>query len=155
MLLCKGGFMSNQDKRYAGDVTPSAAYEALAADKGAILIDVRSKAEWSYVGVPDLSGLTKGVALVEWQVFPGMAPNADFLDQALAEIKARGGAEGTAIYCLCRSGARSQAAAVALSAAGFQRCYNVSSGFEGPLDQDGHRGNVSGWKADGLPWSQS
>jgi len=38
--------------------------------------------------------------------------------------------------------------------AGFPRAFNVADGFEGPVDQEGHRGTVAGWKADGLPWRQ-
>jgi rhodanese-related sulfurtransferase len=155
IVLLKGASVTISDKRYAGDITPSAAYQALRSDKGAVLIDVRSRAEWSYVGTPDLSALGKKVAFVEWQTFPGMVPNSDFVDQAMSELSALGAGEETAIFCLCRSGARSLAAAVALTAAGFTRCFNVSSGFEGPLDQEAHRGAVSGWKAEDLPWIQN
>jgi len=40
---------------YAGDVNPSDAYVELQADPLAVLVDVRTNAEWSYVGLPDLS----------------------------------------------------------------------------------------------------
>ena len=40
---------------YAGDVPPREAYAALAADDDAVLVDVRTSAEWNYVGLPDLS----------------------------------------------------------------------------------------------------
>jgi rhodanese-related sulfurtransferase len=58
------------------------------------------------------------------------------------------------VLFLCRSGVRSAAAAEAAARAGYAHAYNVTEGFEGPLDADGHRG-VSGWKAAGLPWRQS
>jgi rhodanese-related sulfurtransferase len=58
------------------------------------------------------------------------------------------------IYFLCRSGARSMAAAQAAQAAGYAHVYNIADGFEGPPDGDGHRGTVAGWKADQLPWRQ-
>ncbi|MGE0096622.1 MAG: rhodanese-like domain-containing protein, partial [Alphaproteobacteria bacterium] len=35
----------------------------LARDPNSVLVDVRSQAEWSFVGVPDLSSLGKKVAL--------------------------------------------------------------------------------------------
>jgi rhodanese-related sulfurtransferase len=56
---------------------------------------------------------------------------------------------------LCRSGARSRAAAIAMTRAGLERAYNVAGGFEGELDENRHRGLRNGWKAAGLPWKQS
>jgi rhodanese-related sulfurtransferase len=58
------------------------------------------------------------------------------------------------VLLLCRSGARSRAAAIALTAAGYGPCYNVSEGFEGDRDGAAHRGSVGGWKVAGLPWAQ-
>jgi rhodanese-related sulfurtransferase len=55
---------------------------------------------------------------------------------------------------LCRSGVRSIAAAEAMTAAGYKNCYNILGGFEGPPDQQRHRGTTGGWKAAGLPWEQ-
>ena len=55
---------------------------------------------------------------------------------------------------LCRSGARSISAAEAATAAGIAPSYNVLEGFEGQLDETGHRG-VTGWRAEGLPWKQT
>jgi rhodanese-related sulfurtransferase len=56
---------------------------------------------------------------------------------------------------ICRSGARSAAAAAALTGAGYRNAWNVAQGFEGDRDDEGHRGTVGGWKAVGLPWVQS
>ena len=58
------------------------------------------------------------------------------------------------VYFICRSGARSLAAAQAAQAAGYAAVFNVADGFEGPVDRDGHRGQAAGWKAAGLPWVQ-
>jgi rhodanese-related sulfurtransferase len=58
------------------------------------------------------------------------------------------------ILFICRSGGRSRAAAAALTAAGYRRCYNVAEGFEGNPDPERHRGKTGGWKAAGLPWVQ-
>jgi rhodanese-related sulfurtransferase len=58
------------------------------------------------------------------------------------------------VFLLCRSGARSRAAAIALTEAGFRQAFNISDGFEGDADQDGHRCNRNGWKAENLPWRQ-
>lgn len=134
---------------YAGDVPPLEAYAALQADPAAVLVDVRTSAEWSYVGLPDLTGIGKRVVPVEWQRFPDGSVNAHFLD----ELRAAGVVEGAPIYFLCRSGVRSAAAAAAATRAGLGPAYNVAEGFEGPLDPEGHR-TVSGWKVAGLPWRQ-
>jgi len=136
---------------YAGDVNPTTAWKILSDRKDAVLIDVRSRAEWNYVGLPDLDSLAKQVALVEWQVFPTMQPNAQFVDQLAAALP-----DKTApLLFLCRSGARSAAAAKAVTAAGYSSCFNVAEGFEGPLDAEAKRGSVGGWKAAGLPWRQT
>ena len=134
---------------YAGDVTPAEAWEALSDDPAAVLVDVRTAAEWSYVGLPDLRAIGKDVVLVEWQTFPTGAVNEDFV----AELAAAGVDEQAPVYFLCRSGVRSVAAAEAATAAGWVRSHNVSEGFEGPHDADQHR-TVSGWKVAGLPWVQ-
>jgi rhodanese-related sulfurtransferase len=140
---------------YAGDITPKEALELLKSDPRAQLVDVRSAAEWTFVGVPDLGSLQRKPILIAWQVFPGMGRNADF-DQAVDEqLKAAGATASTPIAFLCRSGARSQAAAIAMTAKGFTKCFNVAGGFEGDVDAERHRGGTNGWKADGLPWVQS
>jgi rhodanese-related sulfurtransferase len=135
--------------RYTGDVDPSDAYAGLQADADAVLVDVRTRAEWSYVGLPDLSQIGKHVIPLEWQSFPDGALNESFVDQ----LREAGVREGAPIYFLCRSGVRSAAAATAATAAGLGPAYNVADGFEGHLDREGHR-TVAGWKAAGLPWRQ-
>jgi rhodanese-related sulfurtransferase len=117
----------------------------------ATLIDVRTTAEWAYVGVPDTRALGKTPVMLEWQVFPSMRVDADFATKLANQL---GTDLEATLLMLCRSGARSAAAAKAMTAAGYRRCLNVADGFEGPLDAAGHRGTTSGWKADGLPWSQ-
>ena len=136
---------------YAGNVTPPTAWKILSERKDAILIDVRTRAEWSYVGLPDLDALAKKPALVEWQSFPTMQHNTDFVatvSQAIAD-------RTMPLLFLCRSGVRSAAAAKAMTAAGYSTCFNVTDGFEGPLDAAGRRGGSGGWKATGLPWRQT
>ena len=136
---------------YAGDVTPATAWKILSETPDAVLIDCRTQAEWNYVGVPELASIGKKLALLEWQVFPSMQQNPQFvtaLGNAVAD-------KGTPLLFLCRSGVRSAAAAKAMTAAGYSTCLNVSEGFEGPLDAHGKRGSVGGWKATGLPWRQT
>ena len=134
---------------YAGDVSPTEAYAAATGSEGALLVDVRTRAEWSYVGVPVLEGAHHEVAFVEWSSFPDGRVNPRFVD----DVRDAGLREGQPVYLLCRSGVRSRAAADALTAAGLGPAYNVLEGFEGPHDPNGHR-TVSGWKVAGLPWRQ-
>ena len=140
---------------YAGDIDVEQAWAMLRDKVPATLVDVRSKAEWSYVGVPDLSSLKKDAVLIEWQIFPGMAANPDFLATLKKALAERGVRPEDPVLFVCRSGVRSRAAAIALTSEGYKVCYNVAGGFEGDLDQERHRGRRGGWKAKNLPWVQS
>jgi rhodanese-related sulfurtransferase len=136
---------------YAGDITPREAWDILTREPNAQLIDVRTPPEWSFVGVPDLSLLGKNPLFIPWALYPTMQINPDFAEH----IVAAGVAQDAPLLFMCRSGARSRAAAQAMTARGFATCYNVASGFEGDRDGSGHRGRLAGWKADGLAWMQS
>ena len=50
---------AHKSNGYEGDISVTDAYSMLERDKSAVLVDVRTKAEWSYVGVPDLSAIDK------------------------------------------------------------------------------------------------
>lgn len=139
---------------YAGDVDASAAWKRLADEPDSLLVDVRTGAEWAFVGVPDLSALNKTVILEEWQRYPNMDVNPDFAQRVHEAVKEYGGSQATEIYFLCRSGVRSKSAASALTSLGYSRCFNVTGGFEGPPDEQKHRGSIDGWKAKALPWTQ-
>lgn len=145
----------SQGGNYAGDVSARAAWEALSATPNAALVDVRTRAEWNYVGIPDLAALGRSVTLVEWDEFPTGRLVPDFVGRLEAEIGALGLGKDAALYFICRSGNRSRNAAIAATAAGFVRCFNVELGFEGRLGPDRHRGTKGSWKAEGLPWVQS
>lgn len=132
---------------YRGDIPPSEAHARLKANTSAVLIDVRTQPEWTFVGVPQVERLIR----LSWQVYPMMEINGGFVQ----EVEAAGLPKDTEILCLCRSGARSASAAAALTKAGYTNCWNVAQGFEGDKDADGHRGRTNGWKAAGLPWVQS
>ena len=135
---------------YAGDVDSRQALDILRDNPRAVLVDVRSAPEWEFVGRPDLSGLGREPVLISWQTFPGMARNEAFVD----EVGGAGVTPDQVILLLCRSGQRSKHAAIALTEDGYQHCFNISDGFEGPKDEAGHRNTVSGWRASGLPWAQ-
>lgn len=135
---------------YAGDLSPKQAWEMLAGDAKALLVDVRTLPEWMFVGVPDLRSLNKKPIFAAWQNFPSMQQNPAFVEQ----VRAGGATEDVPLLFICRSGSRSKAAAIALTELGFKRCYNVAEGFEGSRDAQGHRGMTGGWKAASLPWAQ-
>ena len=135
---------------YAGDIPPKKAWEILAQDKDAVLVDVRTDAEWLFVGVPDLASLGKEPVKIAWQIYPAMQVNPDFV----AAVKSAAPKPDAPIVFLCRSGVRSKSAAIAVTQAGYLRCYNISEGFEGDKDVQAHRATVGGWKVAGLPWKQ-
>ncbi len=129
---------------YDGALTPAEAAQLMREHPKAILIDVRSRAEWDFVGrVP-------GAVEIEWKSYPGMQPNNRFLD----DLSARVPKDAVAMF-LCRSGGRSHDTATVAARAGYAHAYNVLEGFEGDRDGSGHRNTLSGWRAAGLPWSQS
>lgn len=136
------------------DVPVRAAWDRLQANADAVLIDVRTRSEWAFVGVPDLTQLGRRPVLVEWLFFPDNRRNAEFEEQLTGQLEALGASRKTELFFLCRSGGRSRQAAEAMTSRGWQSCHNVAEGFEGPLDAARHRGVQSGWKAEGLPWVQ-
>lgn len=143
------------DLGYRGDVSAEEAWTSLSSSEHAVLIDVRTVAEWNYVGVPDLASLGKEPVFIEWQSFPGGRQVPDFAGALASELEARGVGRDAPLYFLCRSGARSRAAAIAATSAGFVNCFNIGPGFEGQLDENQHRNAVAGWRVAGLPWSQT
>lgn len=129
------------------NLTLDEAWNMLTSDERSVLIDVRTAAEWNFVGTPVLDEIGRELRLIEWITFPAGTPNPDFLASATAGLD-----PDAPVLFLCRSGARSDAAARAFDAAGFSSTYNVTAGFEGDLGADGHR--RGGWKHEGLPWRQ-
>ena len=136
------------------DLTVQEVWERLTSDPSSVLIDVRTRAEWTFVGLPDLSSIGKRVVTVEWQTFPENSVDPAFTQRLKAALSGSGADAGTQMHFICRSGGRSRMAAEAMAALGYQHCHNVADGFEGPLDAERHRGRVGGWKAAGLSWAQ-
>ena len=131
------------NRPYQGELTPQEAYTLLQLAPGAKLVDVRTRAEWDWVGrVP-------GAVEIEWMLYPGNEPNAHFLAQFKRQIDPE-----ALVMFLCRSGARSNAAANLAVSAGYTNAYNILEGFEGDKDANGHRNKVGGWRHAGLPWIQ-
>ena len=151
MAQTQAAILGGKPTDYAGDVAVDEAWRILNSDPQAVLVDVRTKAEWTFVGVADLAATGRPLHLVEWQTYPSMDVNASFAD----DIVAAGVPKEAPVFLLCRSGQRSRAAAQALTAAGYAAAFNVAGGFEGDLNTDRHRGQSNGWKAAGLPWQQN
>lgn len=129
---------------YQGALRPAEAHELLQKAPGARIVDVRTRAELDYVGrIP-------GSVEIEWQHYPGGQPNGNFLTELRRQVDAE-----ALVMFICRSGARSHAAAAQAAASGYTQCYNVIEGFEGDRDAQGHRNSVGGWRVAGLPWYQS
>ena len=135
---------------YAGDLKVEEAWSLLEDDPDAVLIDIRTRAEWSYVGVPDLSAIGREPVFAQWLLFPAMSENPNFYD----ELAAQGVGPDKAAIFMCRTVNRSGKAVRAMAAKGYSRSYLLLGGFEGSLDDNKHRGAVDGWKAAGLPWVQ-
>jgi len=145
----------NITRGYAGDIDPELAWEILSKERDAVLVDVRTSAEWNFVGTPDLSSVGKQSAMVEWQSLPTMARNPNFDRQTKDILTQLNATLDSPVIFICRSGARSREAAISTARLGFKRCYNLAGGFEGDLDDARHRGGRNGWKFCGLPWKQS
>lgn len=132
------------------------AFELLQKDKNSVLVDVRTFEEFNFVGFVSPSLFNNRLILLPWQLYPEMNENPDFvtaLQESLEKIF-NDNAKQHSIVFMCRSGARSNAAAHYAVNLGYQNCYNLTSGFEGEPDEEGHRGRINGWKADNLPWRQ-
>lgn len=128
---------------YEGALLPIEAYALLAEAPGAKIVDVRTRAEYDWVGrVP-------GSIHIEWMSYPAMQPNPFFLNQLQQQVD-----KEALVLFICRSGHRSHSAAAVAAAAGYTECYNILEGFEGDKDQHSHRGKLNGWRFAGLPWEQ-
>ena len=126
---------------YSGSLTPSEAYEVWQLAPGAKLVDVRTHAEWDWVGrIP-------GATEIEWMGYPGSQLNPDFLRQLKRQVDPE-----SLVMFICRSGARSHHAAALAARSGYTECFNVLEGFEGDVDAKGQRGRLGGWRYANLPW---
>jgi rhodanese-related sulfurtransferase len=129
---------------YGGALTPAEAHEIWRSAAGAKLVDVRTRAEWDYVGrIP-------GAVEIELLTYPANRPNPAFV----AELESKVDKTAPVLF-ICRSGGRSHNAAMLATQAGYSAAYNVLEGFEGDKDAQGHRNSTGGWRAAGLPWTQS
>lgn len=127
---------------YAGRVSPTDAWKLFKAG-AAQIIDVRTNEERKFVGhVP-------GTLHVAWQTGTSLNRNPRFVREVEGKVR-----KDSLVLLLCRSGKRSDAAAIALAASGFEDVYNIDEGFEGELNESTQRGSLGGWRSWNLPWIQ-
>ena len=124
-------------------MTPRETVRFLEENPEAVFIDCRSEMEYYFVGHP------VGAHHVAWNDGPDWDINPHFVGQVKKVASMN-----RPVVLICRSGHRSIDAGMALEKAGFAAVFNVLEGFEGPLDEDHHRGTMSGWRKEGLPWEQ-
>lgn len=146
--------MESMEVVHIEDLPVDEVWARLQSDSNSVLVDVRTRAEWTFVGLPDLEEIGKQVLTVEWQTSPENRIDAAFAERLAIVLDAAGAKKDAELFFICRSGVRSRMAAQAMVNVGYQRCRNVADGFEGPLDANRHRGQAAGWKAAGLPWVQ-
>ena len=139
---------------HVDDLGVTEVWDRLWNDHSSVLIDVRTRAEWAFVGLPDLAQIGKQPVLVEWQTFPDNREDSRFAEKLSSTLKDMGATQDAQLFFICRSGSRSRRAAQTMIAVGYAKCTNVADGFEGPLDAEHRRGRAGGWKAAGLPWAQ-
>ena len=129
----------------------------------AFFVDVRTRYEVSYVGMPTVAD-----ANIPYVEHPDDAPWDDKADRFKLEINSEFGAElarrtaakglgkDDVIIVMCRSGDRSARAATLLTQLGYSTVYSVVDGFEGDVAASGPKQGqrvVNGWKNADLPWS--
>ena len=130
------------------ELTPPECFGELAEKPDAVLIDCRTPVEWHFTGTPDLSSINKKALLLAIADESGRS-NPEFLSTVTSIA-----GHDTPLYLLCRVGGRSANACQLLGQAGFIDLVNVIEGFEGRVDENGHRNTTEGWKFHGLPWHQ-
>lgn len=109
------------------------------------LIDVRTIAEYVFVGHPEMA---YNIPFMFWnEREQKMKTNEKFLE----DLKSHFSPEDTLIF-LCRSGGRSMKAAKLAKKHGFKHLFNLKYGFEGDKNHKGYR-SFNGWKNSGLPYT--
>lgn len=112
----------------AGETVSPPEAASLIQARSAVLVDVRSPAEWSETGIPT------GARTVSWG-------QPDFVKRMLEVV---GNDRDAPVVLICRSGNRSARAMAALRESGFTRVSHVPEGMAGGP-------NGPGWLARGLP----
>ena len=142
--------LSNKINSDIKSITSVECFSFLSKISNSFLIDVRTKPEWEFIGIPDLSSINKKAIFISWHVYPEMKINSLFENQLInSKIK-----KTDKLFLICRSGSRSFKAAKFLSSFGYHYCFNVTDGFEGDKNNLNQRSSINGWKYNNLPWKQ-
>lgn len=140
-------------------VTAAEAYDAWKKNQSIKILDVRTVAEYVFVGHPAMAHNVPFLfATRKWDAEEGkyaMTPNQKFMEQVAAVLK-----RDDVILITCRSGQRSAKAANKLTEAGYKHVYSIVDGFEGEKLKDPDSGvngkrEKNGWRNAGPPWTYS
>ena len=145
-------------------LTSKEAYEMARKDSSNLLfIDIRTRAEATYIGLPSLIDanipLSRTGNFEQWDEKKNtfkLVRNTEFIRQINEALEKKGLNKDSPIVLICRSGSRSAKAARILHISGFKNVYSVTDGFEGDKMRTGpYKGQrlVNGWKNNDLPWS--
>jgi rhodanese-related sulfurtransferase len=135
---------------YSGDVTAEEAWNHL-LHHAAYVVDVRTSPEWTFSGIPNLSGTPSELHTISWVNYPYFEANPSFIDDLITSIPQK----DAVVFFLCKTGGRSHQAANIMASNGYKHTFNIFHGFEGDQNSHQQRGCVNGWKAAGLPWTQA
>ena len=135
------------------EINSTEAYSILQKSENAVLIDVRSTMEHEYVGHP------VNAVHVPIKEPPGWEIRVDFINNIKSELTKKfpniQNLSEIHILLLCRSGKRSEQAALLLESEGYKNTINIVDGFEGDKDMNGRRSVINGWRFHNLPWEQN
>lgn len=161
--IAADGIPSKKQTELGLYLTAKDAYQLKSEHSDVIFVDVRTRAEIAFVGMPQISDANIPYMLAEdWGTWDEkkknfkLEANSGFLLSMEDLVKAKGGNKETKIIVMCRSGSRSAKAANLLAKSGYKNVYTVLDGFEGDKAKSGDlKGQrvVNGWKNSGLPWS--
>ena len=156
------GFEYKPYREHKGDdITPVEAYRMVKANpKNTFLVDVRTRAEYQFIGHAE------GAYNIPFMFLSNNAgprgykltPNPDFVK----ELSDLFNPKTDTLLFYCKNGGRSLMATEAAVTAGFSedRVYNIMGGFEGLPDKNPEsiyydKPYYGGWVREGLPWTYS
>lgn len=140
------------------------AFELRSSGQNVVLIDVRTREEAMYLGMPTTADALIPFMNIDPHVWDPkrnafrLVMNDEFESGLNDFLHSRGLDADSVIVLLCREGRRSARAAKFLNQLGYSNVYTVVDGFEGDMAQSGaHKDKrmVNGWKNAGLPWTYS
>ncbi len=137
-------------------ITSQEAWQILQDNPKTIFIDVRSEMEYLFIGHPIGAVHIPWIDEPDWKINPHFAKEVRklMLGGIISDHDKGCPLEAVPVLLICRSGRRSLEAGKVLIEDSFTNVYNISDGFEGPLDEKHHRSSLDGWRFHGLPWEQ-